>query len=231
MPNGKSKSADLLIVQTDSAFDAYRSAFLDLYTNVDRLSSDPELLRESPGQLLIRLDGGFASPLEVRGNRFVGDFNYDSFVARGEIIFSVVRSHYERILLSSGSLNQVVKLLSNRPMSKRGIADVWAPAAATNQTPCLVYLWFRVDGDQLHCHAHMRANDVYRKLLMNLHLLLAAHAWVAHSLSLQQGQYLHYCDSLHFYKINDREIERTSKLLSSYKLGPQDNVLADRPVC
>lgn len=206
---------NILTVDGSNHFEAYRRGFHELYSVPSASPSDPELLRECVGHFSIS-PSSWNPPFCVANNEFCGSFDYQRYVHCGETLFPVVRSHYERILLKSGALERVVETLRKKPLSKRAIADVWNySTTGRRDTPCLVYLWFRIDRDQVLCHVHMRANDAYKKLLMNFHLLCAAHRWVADSLNLEAGEYTHFCDSLHFYKIDRVEIDRLYSSIDS----------------
>ena len=195
----KNRSKNMKII-AESAFDAYKKCFIWLFSGSPDVP-DPELFREAPGVLMINPKEDRETPLRVVNESFLGNVSYDQYIRGGDAVFAVVRSHYERTLLQTGLLAEIVEFLRKHPSSKRAVVSVWNKCRPdrSSDDPCLVYLWFRIRNGQLDCHAHLRANDVYRKLLMNMHIFLAIQDHVSSRLGLSSGIYYHICDSFHFY--------------------------------
>ena len=205
----------MISVAARDCYAAYRDAFFELHAR-PRSLGDPELLRESPGQILICGSDRGRSPLFIDNKGIHGCPRYNELTRRGDVVFRAVKSHYEKLLLRNGALERLIANLASRPLSKRLIETFWLPEYSLGDTsPCLIYLWFRLDGDVLHCHAHMRATDVYRKLLMNLHILTAGQEYVARRIGYRTGDYLHLSDSMHFYEADRLDIDHTAAILSS----------------
>ena len=71
----------------------------------------------------------------------------------------------------------------------------------------MVYVWFRKQGDTLNMNCHMRANNAYKILLMDLHIGTSLHEYVSEELGLKKGIYNHFVDTLHYYKHEKQEID------------------------
>lgn len=70
-------------------------------------------------------------------------------------------------------------------------------------------------GQTLDMNCHMRANNAYKILLMDLHVETNLHEYVSRKLGLEKGTYHHIVDTLHFYHREKKEIDNLYKKLTS----------------
>lgn len=182
------------------------------------LATDPELLREAAGQLVVDFSGD-ESPVSIRGQRFHGLRNYSAFVPGGNRLYQRVRDHYQNLLLLDGRLDTLINALADRPFSK-SLHLPTGHLTPNGQVPCLMYLWLRFDRGELHLHAHWRGNDAFKKLLMNLDIMSAVHRYCCSRLGLPMGRYFHFSDSLHLYLEDAVSIEEFRAELETPRSKP-----------
>jgi len=189
---------------------AYVRLFGQVLDESDTPSRDDEILYESSGVLTVWPSERepSPSPLFVENGCLSGRFDYSLFL--DAVSEKRVREHYEHLLLKSGRITSIAQFLRRHPRSKRAVVDVWEQPAGhvSGQDPCLMYLWFRVEGQDLVCHAHFRSNDVVRKLLLNMHILVAIQDHLAKELGVRRGYYRHVADSFHMHTRDEIQIER-----------------------
>lgn len=190
-----------------NVLEAYGQIFKHLAKGGDLVSTtDKELFAEAVGLIVIEKP---ESPLKITENKILGEYNYEEYLKNSNVIYQEVKNSYEKDLLLSGKLNKVIEFIKSYPESKRAVLDIWSD----EEHPCVVYLWFRINNSKLNCHVHMRANDVYKKLLMNLHIFIAIQKSIAKTLQIDIGAYYHFGDSFHF-RTEDRQNIETKKLQS-----------------
>lgn len=141
---------------------------------------------------------------------------YNSYIIEGGFRGNVPYEHamyHERLFDYPNNINQiqeVIELLKRKPNTKRAQASLWYPLTdiKASKAPCLQILWFRIKKNKLEMHAHMRANDVYKKLLMNLNINAQVMKYVAEKLELKLGKYIHIIDSAHIYNKDKEKVEK-----------------------
>lgn len=107
----------------------------------------------------------------------------------------------------TNQLDYVVNTLVAAPHTRRALAITWKPwmDKLHDHAPCLQYLWFRIFGDQLVAHCHIRSNDAYKAAFMNIYAFTDWQKYIADRVSeglgrqIRVGQYTHKVDSFHIY--------------------------------
>lgn len=100
-----------------------------------------------------------------------------------------------------------IEKLASAPHSRRAQAIVWKPDVdpGVDDPACLQRLWFRVFGDEVRLHAHMRSNDAFKAAFMNMWAFADLQRHVAAEVGqrlgrpLRCGPYRHVVDSFHIY--------------------------------
>jgi len=95
----------------------------------------------------------------------------------------------------------VIAKLREVPHSRRAQAvtyQVWKDMNIDDPT-CLQRLWFRVSDGKLHMNAHMRSNDAFQAVFMNMYVFTELQRQMAAELGVEPGQYIHMADSFHIY--------------------------------
>lgn len=100
-----------------------------------------------------------------------------------------------------------IEKLASAPHSRRAQAIVWKPDVdpGVDDPACLQRLWFRVFGDEVRLHAHMRSNDAFKAAFMNMWAFTDLQRHVAEEVGkrlnrpLRCGPYRHVVDSFHIY--------------------------------
>jgi hypothetical protein len=199
---------------------AAKQAFLDLYRYGKPNASDSQLFKEDVALIEVAspTKGTPAFVIERQKFQYVGE--YVKYVPDApEDLVDLEREHYTGLLLESGYLDNAENYLRQAPGSRRNLVDTWMPdyIDPTRQaSPCLTQLFFRLRDTKLELHAHFRANDAYKLLLMDLELVACVQVEMARRLGVTVGMYIQFIDSLHFYKRDlDAINAQRSFLLSS----------------
>ncbi len=124
---------------------------------------------------------------------------------------------YRKRLFDSepNQIQNIIGYLKEKPSGKRAQASIWKQEVDLRGpiAPCLQLLWFQIINGKLNMHVHMRANDCYGKLLMNMGEFAALQRYVAEELSVKPGKYIQFIDTCHFNTTDQDKIERIIKTL------------------
>lgn len=193
---------------SNNAFDLYKMAFLEVYKLPD-LKNDLRNYKDASAILTIN-DYQPEPGIYLDKNGFKSSFNYDEYILGGNDWMKVEIKHYDKEYLDSGKIESLVKLFKYDPYTRRGVISLWdnPKLDLRKPFPCTVYAWFRRIGNKLNMNYHMRANDAYKILLMDIHIATCLHVYVAKRLNLGLGEYNHFVDTLHFYKEHKKEIDK-----------------------
>src|SRR3989344_4907048 len=137
------------------------------------------------------------------------------------------RLYHERFFAYPDKANNQIQALVDRlkkqPQSKRGLVSLWHPDRdqLAEKVPSVLSIWCRIEKGKLNMHAHLRANDAYKKLLMNLNLHATLMKHIADQLGVDVGTYTHIVDSFHIYHPDTKDVE---KVLATIKEGNGSNV-------
>ena len=193
---------------SNNALDLYKKAFLEVYKLPD-LKNDPRNYKDASA--ILTLDNYEAeSGIYLDKNGFKSSFNYDKYIPGGNDWMKVEIGHYNEGYLTSGKIENLIKLFKHDPYTRRGVICLWnnPKLELRKPFPCTVYAWFRRIGNRLNMNYHTRANDAYKILLMDIHIATSLHIYVAKKLNLDLGKYNHIVDTLHFYKEHKKEIDK-----------------------
>jgi thymidylate synthase len=99
-------------------------------------------------------------------------------------------------------IDRVIEKLRKAPYTRRAQAITWQPwkDLETEHPPCLQRMWFRVVNGKLVMHVHMRSNDALKAAYMNMYAFTELQKYIAESLGVEIGRYMHIADSYHVYE-------------------------------
>lgn len=207
----------MLILDAKAPEELYKKAFLGVYKLPD-LEEDPKNYKDTSALLTLE---NYVQDEEVvwDDKGFHSSFDYTKYIKDGDTQLQLEIEHYNEEFIKSGKLESFFKYFKNDETTKKGLINLWDNnhLDPNKPFPCLIYVWFRKMGDVLHMNCHMRANDAYKILIMDLHVGTSLHSYVSEKLGLKKGTYQHFVDTLHFYHRNREEIEHLYKQLSSEK--------------
>lgn len=204
----------MIILKAKTPVELYLKTFLEVYKLPD-LKGDPKNYKDTSALLTLenyQQDEGVV--WDEKG--FRSSFDYTNYIKEGKEQIKLEEEHYNEEFLQSGKLESFFKYFNEDETTKKGLINLWNNdhLDPNKPFPCLTYVWFRKKGDTLHMNSHMRANDAYKILIMDLHVGTSLHEYVANKLGLKKGIYHHFVDTLHFYHRNKPEIEALHKKLS-----------------
>lgn len=205
----------MIILEDSAPQELYKKAFLEVYKLQD-LEEDPKNYKDTSAVLTLRnykQDEGVI--WDEKG--FRSTFDYTQYIKEGSEQIKLEVEHYNEEFIETGKLESFLEYFKNDETTKKGLINLWDNDHLDPEKPfpCLVYVWFRKIGDTLHMNCHMRANDAYKILIMDLHVGTSLHEYVANKLGLKKVTYHHFVDTLHFYHRNKAEIEALHKKLTS----------------
>ncbi|MBP9798225.1 hypothetical protein KBC70_03710 [Candidatus Woesebacteria bacterium] len=201
--------------QYHSILQATKSVFSSLY-ETSKEPNDLELIKESSAAIEVDLDNS-ESCIELQNHRFTYNLNYrDYFPYVDDKIIKLELDYWYSEFIMPPRLNNLISYLKENRLSKRAIINFWDDKHRDLDTgaPCTTNMFFRVDGKRLNCHSHMRANNASFLLFMDMHMLSGIQALVAKELGLKTGMYVHFVDSLHFYKKESENIDKQYKFIN-----------------
>lgn len=207
----------MLILKAQTPEELYLKTFLEVYKLPD-LVADPKNYKDTSALLTLE-DYKQDEGVVWNDEGFYSSFNYTKYIDEGDKQIQLEIEHYNEEFIQSGKLESFFKYFRSDETTKKGLINLWGNdhLDSNKPFPCLIYVWFRKIGDTLHMNCHMRANDAYKILIMDLHVGTSLHGYVANKLGLKKGIYNHFVDTLHFYHRNKVEIEKLYEQLNSEK--------------
>lgn len=183
---------------------------LKLLIKSSDLKGDPKNYKDSSAVIILE-NYEVEAKIGIQNKSFISEYDYDKLIPGGNNLMAVEISHYNKELLLSNKLQEIVEFLKKDRFSKKAVLMIW-PGLEKASIPCVIYLWFRIKNNYLDMNCHMRANNAFSLFLMDLHVMTTIHNYVAQELNLPKGNYHHFVDSLHLYERERRLVENLLKL-------------------
>lgn len=194
----------MIKITSNNIVQAYLDGFDELLSDKNIIQNDPKIYCEA--NALFELFSDEELP-KIQGDSFITDFDYDKYRVNGNQQAICEFDYYSDYILKNGQLKSIINMLSNKPHTKQAIITL--PKKNRYKMPCMMYMCLRVTNGFLNGSAHMRANNAYGILLMNMFINYSIVNHAAQYLSLKRGSYVHVIDSYHIYK---REIDEINLL-------------------
>lgn len=201
----------MIRITAKNTWELFTKTFTEVY-KLPNLKSDPRNYKDTSAVLsILEMAGQESVYLDEYG--FHSNFNYDEYINGGNEWMKVEIDHYNREYVESKKIDALIRLFEHDMYTRRGVVSLWGNPMLSldKEFPCTVYAWFRNKDGILNMNYHMRANDAYKILLMDIHIATALHGYVCQRLGLKRGVYNHIVDTLHFYKEHIDEIESLYK--------------------
>lgn len=200
-----------------TTIEAYNQVNTELYHSEKyTLFNDKKIFKESRGSITIhwnQLEKGSQTREELfkreKDYSLIGDI--DNTIANEEY------NYYFGEIFLSGKFDKAIKLLKKDKSNKKATIHLMEEPTPRNKRipPCMSYIWFRINNNKLIMNCHMRANNAFRILLINLDINQLIHSKAAAELAIEIGEYNHFVDSIHLYT---KELDSVSKYLDSQNL-------------
>lgn len=140
-------------------------------------------------------------------------YHYSKFWAKvsddGKTVNSAYgyRLFYNKNIHNLSQLKYVISVLLDDPWSRKAVMPIYNKddAHESKDNPCTMYLQFMIRNDRLHCHTHMRSNDIWLGLTYDVAFFTIVQEIIYTILKqqmpdLQMGHYYHNVDSFHAYE-------------------------------
>src|SRR3972149_1715516 len=192
----------MIITLEDTIKNAVKETFIKLYKN-RFVTTDPELWKEESATIVVTNTKKEEIDIKILEKKLSTKYNFQKhFPFIDKKIVQVELDYWATEFINAPRLDQVREYLKNNLQSKRAIINLWNDEFRdlNLSCPCATYLYFRKKGKFLEMHSHMRANNTSFLLFMDMYLLSGIHKYLAESLNLVRGSYIHFVDSLHFYR-------------------------------
>lgn len=180
----------------------YFNALQKLTSNEYLLQNDKKILYDTNSYFKFN---HVIDAIEVRNEKFVTNYDYEQVRIHGNQVILRELEYYEKNMLQNGLLYRIVEDIKKKPYTKQAIMTM--PKSNFYKLPCLMYIYFRVLNGVLYCSAHMRANNAYGLLMMNMHINNSICKYIADAISVKQIYYSHIVDSFHIYKKDFDELK------------------------
>jgi len=210
----------MISITTDTVTEAAKEGFFNLLS-CPQNTSDPTILRESVAAIEVTNPSLEQQGFIIQNNSFVYQKNYQDYIPSIDTeLVSEEERDYTRLFISSGHIDSIIHHLIKFPASRRNLISSWAPIYLdpTVVGVCITHLYFRLYNGKLEVHSHARANDAYRLLLLDMQLATSIQAEVAKAIDKPVGKYIHFSDSLHFYKQYENVIEQQKAYMTTSEI-------------
>lgn len=199
----------MLLIKSNDITKLYKNTLIKV-NRLPNLEEDPKNYKDTPAVLI--LCKYESEPLmRIKDGKFHSEFSYEQFIPGGNELMKMEIDHYNNLFFANIRLDYLITHLRKNPYSKKAIINFWKyNYSERTDIPCVIYASFKKRNDALDMSCHMRANDAFRLLIMDIHIMTTIHQHVSDLLRIKKGSYHHLVDSLHFYK---RDKENIDKLL------------------
>jgi hypothetical protein len=188
----------------------YWEGFKKLWSEEYKVCNDPKICYETSAMFEFSPDA--ETPVYIEDNKFLANFDYSRFMIKGNEQAQCELDYYTSSVLDSHQTATVIDQLKKKRHTKQAVITL--PMKDGCKMPCMMYMWLRCINGILRACTHMRANNAYGVLLMDLHINKATMQYIAKGLGVGIGEHLHFIDSYHFYK---RDIKEASLFLLNFE--------------
>lgn len=189
---------------------------IDLYSTGSAM--DPELLAEDSAAVLIKRSNGFKNWVTIKDRGFCCTEEYKEFSPYVDPkIIEIEKEYWAAELFKNKRVDEIIGYLRECPLSKRAIILLWREGYRdlSSKCSCSTSIFFRRKGNKLEMHSSVRANNASFLLFLDSSFMLAIQEYVASNLNIEVGDYVHFVDSLHLYKNEEKYIESTYNYLKN----------------
>ena len=198
----------MISIKETNTIKAVKKTFISLYEE-NMNPSDPELLKEDTLSLeLLPHDNEYR--IYLKDNKLQINPLYDNYFQNGFDLAKLECEYWTDELISSGKVKDIISYLRLNEYSKRAILLTWKDEQKdlTKPAECMSYAFFRKSYNTLNINIHMRANNAFNYMLIDIDTMRIIQKYIAGQLNLEVGNYTHFIDSLHFYTKNKIDIDK-----------------------
>lgn len=206
----------MIFIRSDNILSAVKQAYLILYEQT-QVPFDQNLAKEDSATIVISNNNDQKPLLGLKDGKLKYLFDYKSYfpyVNKELIDFEL--GFWQADFIKPPRLKNLVQHLRKYPTSRRAIINLWRDGKRKQlhlPAPCVTHIFFRRKDPYLETHAHLRANNVIFLLMMDMQVLSGIQQIAADMLGLKKGIYIHFVDSLHYYKKEEEAFQRQYKYI------------------
>lgn len=208
----------MLHIKGASLEEAYKKTFFDLLSG--ERYDDPEIHREDSAVIEVDASGSNQNLKNVNKRLVLKQEYSKSFPFIESGLVEKEMEYWNDSLVKESKLFETIEYLRDNPLSKRAIILFWDDKYRDLSGPsvCEIAAFFRKKGEFLDMHTMMRANNVSFLLYMDMDVLTGVQSIVSRALNLKPGKYIHFVNSLHFYREEIETIEKQANFLKKSAL-------------
>ena len=186
--NGRALVFNCPVIVTFSS--PYRRVLFDPVRDANPFFHYMEAIWMLSGQQAVHFPSLFASNIK--------NYSDDGVVLHGAY------GHRWRYHFDVDQVNEIIELLKKEPSSRRAVLTMWDPThdlgVDSKDLPCNTHIYFRISQGDLHMTVCNRSNDmVWGMLGANVVHMSILQEFIAHTLSLNVGNYYQFTNNLHVY--------------------------------
>ncbi len=205
---------DIILHKSSNPEELYKTVLKRLYSPNFEIRGDKKISNETRAVLELS-DFNEQLVVSIGGRRIEFKFDYSKYGDKNNNKMKEECAYYYETIFSSGKFEKALKMLKEDSSTKKAIITInEEPKPKNGKIPCMTCLWARIINGKLTLSCHMRANNAYRVMLMNVHINQAIQKEFAKKLNIPIGNYYHFVDSLHIYK---KELKEVKSFLESLR--------------
>jgi len=205
---------DILLYKSSNPEELYKTVLKHLYSRNFKIKGDKKISNETRAVLELS-DFDKSLKVSIERDNIESNFDYSKYGDENNNKMKEECAYYYETIFSSGKFDKALKILKEDSSTKKAIITInEEPKPKNGKIPCMTCLWARIINGKLTLSCHMRANNAYRIMLMNIHINQAIQKEFAKRLNLPMGNYYHFVDSLHIYK---KELKEVKSFLESFR--------------
>ncbi len=205
---------DILLYKSSNPAELYKSVLKQIYSQNFKIKGDKKISNETRAVLELSDFDKFLK-VSIKRNSIESNFDYSKYGDKNNDKMKEECAYYYETIFGSGKFDKALKMLKEDSSTKKAIITInEAPKPKNGKIPCMTCLWARIINGKLTLSCHMRANNAYRIMLMNIQINQAIQKEFAKRLNLPLGNYYHFVDSLHLYK---KELNDVKSFLESFR--------------
>jgi hypothetical protein len=192
---------------------ACRSSLKQLYGMSKQNSNAGVRVVEVSAQIEVTSDTASDNPIVFDGRRF------DLLVHKLPIFtkcefFNTEIDHYNK-LFSNVDCSALIGVLEDDTTSNKAYCAVWSNTfigGKTGDIPCMIGFHPTISNGLLGMTVHMRSNDAYKLLYIDMYFGIAIQNYIAEKLHIKKGTYVHQVSKLVLYS---KDLSETRTCLAS----------------
>jgi len=206
----------MINIKTNSITSAVKLAYFYLLRSKE-IPNDKELIKEDSAVISISNIAKEPFVISIVDRKLSCNYDWKKYFP--DIDTKKIKEeleYWEDEFIGKRKMKTMIDYLRNYPQSRRAIVSFWHDSyrGPNDKCSCITYLYFRLRNNKLEMHSHVRANNLFFLVFLDIVILSQFQKLVANKLGLDVGDYVHFIDSLHFYHKESVLIKKQVKYMN-----------------